>query len=105
MSETLQKSLYQIEPGEETPTPEKAVNSTPQPTPHNSTPSANGVPHAEMSEAEAVNLLRSHRLPGSDILPFDSTASSPPATTLPVSRWIRWRRVIAAGLSWFLPHS
>ena len=46
------------------------------PTPPVPVPSANGAPHAGMSEADAVNLLRSHRLPGSDILPFDSAASS-----------------------------
>jgi hypothetical protein len=92
MSETLQPPLYQTQRGERTPTPEKTAEPNGQ------------FFDGEMSDADAARLLRDHCLPGSDLLPFDSTASpSPaapgtPAATLPGRLWNRWFRLIATGL-------
>ena len=132
MSETLQPPLYQTEPDERTSAPEKPVQPNSRFASHatrgnalavllgyfitskpaHGAPADASAPHGEMSEADAVNLLGSHRLPGSDLLPFlDSTASPPPAmpgtpaSARPGSLWARWRRAIAAWLCRSRAHS
>jgi hypothetical protein len=73
---------------------------TPQTTLNGPTPAAAGAPIAELSEADAGSLLRSHRIEGSDLLPFpDSTANQPAVVrTTPrrPSLWARCRHAITS---------
>jgi hypothetical protein len=90
MSDTLRQPLYQMEPDERTSGSENPAETN--------GPSCNG----DMSDADAANLLRSHRLPGSDLLPFLDSAASPPPAVPSGGVWTRCRRALAARLGrWF----
>jgi len=71
----------------------KALTRTPQTTLNGSTPAAADAYLAELSEADAVSLLRSHRIEASDLLPFpDSTANQPAAVRNSPKRPSLWAK-------------